>query len=153
MHLSVPAVLHGGLSIRDTAATCGVPKSTLMRKCQQIKKGLTSEPTVRRGRPTAFSTANESILANYFIRMNLIGVGVDQKQLLESVKEVCKKLNLDMPFKDSRPSNSWAKGFFKRHGLSLRVGETLERGRAMVTEEKTRNWFAETLQIIQEAQQ
>ena len=72
-----------------------------------------------------------------------------KKQLLESVKEVCKKLNLDMPCKDSRPSNSWAKGFFKQHGLSLRVGETLE---AMVTKE-IRNWFAETLQIIHEAQQ
>lgn len=113
-----------------------------------MQNGITREPTVRRGRPTVFSKENEALLTDYIIRMNLVGVGVDKHQLLDSVQEICKKLNLKTPFTNNRPSEPWATGFFKRHKLSLRVGEAVERGRGMVSEEKIRNWFDNILKII-----
>jgi len=144
--LAIEAVLTGGDSYRVAAASFGIPKSTIEKKCKEVRKGI--QPTVRHGRNTELSKENEKMIASHVIRMNLVGLGLDKCQLLDCVQDIANKLKLTTKFVDNRPTDSWTTGFLKRHNLSLRVAENVERGRTLVSEEKIRNWFAEIQQLI-----
>ena len=68
-----------------------------------------------------------------------------QKQfLLNSIQSILISDNRPNPFTDNRPGKGWFKAFLRRHpNIAERYAEPICRGRAQLTENCIRGWFAD----------
>ncbi|KAK9688058.1 hypothetical protein QE152_g35814 [Popillia japonica] len=60
-------------------------------------------------------------------------------------------MNLEVPFKSSKPGRKWFYSFLKRHPIvKQKLAEYINRARASVTEHKIRDWFTEVQNLFKD---
>jgi hypothetical protein len=70
--------------------------------------------------------------------------------LLDTVQKILNDDGRANPFKDNRPSDGWFIGFLVRHReIAMRHAESIDRGRASLTEEGLRHWFKDCEEYFQ----
>lgn len=133
-----------GLSIYKASLQYRIPKTTLLYKYQGIRP-VDAKP----GAPTVLTMQEERTLADWIIQLGKSGFPVTKIQLLDSVTMLIKNLERPNPFKDGRPGRAWLQGFLARHGeISLRIAQSLQKHRSIVTEQSIRKWFDEVRGVV-----
>lgn len=126
------------MSVRTAATLYGVPKSTLHDKVQ----GKSSENIGKTGPEPRLSLDGENKIANWVINLAKSGFPIKKSDLLDTVEKILKDANKHDLFEKGRPGQKWYQNFLKRHPeISLREAESVNKARAVVTEESIRLWF------------
>lgn len=73
--------------------------------------------------------------------MAACGFPITVTKLLDTVQCNLNKLGRKTSFKNNRPSRQWANDFRRRHKLSLRITECLDRAKASVQESDITDWM------------
>ena len=127
----------GGLSIRKSAKTWGIKRTTL----QDRLSGLV-EINRRRGPPPILTKQEENQFTDWLIVMANRGFGVSKESLLNTVKTFLDKDGRKTPFQDNKPGNKWFRSFVKRNPrVKLRKSRPLEKKRAKISKEDLDAWF------------
>lgn len=125
------------LSLNKAALQYNIPKSTLSNKLN----GKTIEGR-RMGPPPVLTTAEEKYLEDWIIGKAKIGLPMHKDDVKDSVCNVIKSIKRKNPFVDDRPGEKWVSLFMKRHPtITQRNTETINKGKACITEESIRDWF------------
>ena len=125
MEKALQLIKEEGLSFRDAAGQCAIPKSTIYDHFAGNVKGY------KRGPATVLTEAEENMLANWAVEMVKIGYGRTRQQITEMVKAILDKDGRPNPFSDNRPGKDWWYGFLRRHpNLTMRSPEQLQVSRA-----------------------
>ena len=83
-------------------------------------------------------------MASFCINVLTCGFPINREDLFDIVQNVVKQEGRKTPFTDDRPGLYWFHGSMRRNPhLTERVPECLTDGRATVTEELIRKWFAD----------
>lgn len=145
MQMAINAV-NKGESPFSVSKRFEVPRSTLENKV----KGKT--PLGRKMGPSpVFSEKSEEMLVNWVKAMAVRGFPVWKEDLLKTVGQITKELNIPNTFSNGIPGRKWLYLFLKRHpSISERTVEKLSRVRANVSEDCVRKWFAEVEAILEE---
>ena len=131
--------VEGGATIRQAAAHCGVPYSILQNR-------LCFGRVPRRGPPTLLSKSHEDSLADWVLKEAHRGFPINRKQLCDESAKLFPE-----QFKNGRPGRRWVDLFLKRHpAIAQRVAESINGGRACVTEPKIRSWFGYLREYLEE---
>ncbi|KAG5889833.1 hypothetical protein JTB14_023158 [Gonioctena quinquepunctata] len=73
-----------------------------------------------------------------------------KNEIIETVEKIAKDLGKSHLFKDGKPGQKWYKNFLKRHPeISLREAETVNRARAIITEQYIRTWFRDLKEYLE----
>jgi hypothetical protein len=123
-----------------------IPRSTL------IYKSTGKTPIDRKMGPAPrLGTDSEKMLVNWVMAMAARGFPVTKTDLLISVHQISKDMNMTHLFPNGRPGNKWLSLFLKRHPeVSDRTVEKLSHVRASVSEDMIRNWHAEVTSYLKE---
>lgn len=127
MQMAIDAV-NKGESPFSVSKRFEVPRSTLENKV----KGKT--PLGRKMGPSpVFSEKGEEMLVNWVKAMAVRGFPVWKEDLLKTVGQITKELNIPNTFSNGIPGRKWLYLFLKRHpSISERTVEKLSRVRANV---------------------
>lgn len=129
-----------GMGIRKACRTYDVPKTTI----QDRLSGKTSDHLKKTGPPPILTVEGESKIANWALNIAKCGFPIKKIDLLETVIKIAKDTGKIHLFKNGVPGQKWYSNFLKRHQeISLREAETINKARAVVTEESVRLWFRE----------
>lgn len=132
------AVREEKMSVRAAATLYGVPKSTLHDKVQ----GKSAEQTGKTGPEPRLSLDGENKIAKWVINLAKSGFPIKKSDLLDTVEKILKDTKREDLFEKGRPGQKWYQNFLKRHPeISLREAESVNKARAIVTEESIRLWF------------
>ena len=85
MEKALQLIKEEGLSFRDAAGQCAIPKSTIYDHFAGNVKGY------KRGPATVLTEAEENMLANWAVEMVKIGYGRTRQQITEMVKAILDK--------------------------------------------------------------
>ncbi|KMQ88832.1 tigger transposable element-derived protein 6-like protein, partial [Lasius niger] len=139
MREALKAVKTGGISVRSASIKYNVPRTTLSDK---LKNKVPEERKM--GPETVLSAIEEEQLIRWIIVLGKAGFPVTKDHLLDSVKMLITKVGRETPFTNNRPGRHWYQAFMRRHPeISTRAPQNLSKARALVTEEKIKNWFKE----------
>jgi len=134
--VAVEQIKRKQLSIRQAAVAYQIPRTSLTR--QLTRRNFET----RLGRPTALSTEDELAAAKWARFMAAAGFPVTCQGLLEAIGNSLRKAGKSYLFMGTKPSTGWWAKFKKRHNLTLRTPEDLDRGKYEVTEAAVRGWFS-----------
>lgn len=141
------AAIRNGMKIREASRVFGVPRGTL-----QDRLHLRVPEVPRKMGPNSVLTKEEeTALKDWCIALAKCGFPLKCEDLLNTVHNIISEENRPNPFVNNRPGKKWYQSFLKRNPeLSERTPENISKGRAAVTEEGIRKWFAELLQHLQD---
>lgn len=138
-HLStaVEAVRLKKMSLRAAALSYGVPKSTI--------DDILKKKHANVGFATVLSAGEENEIVKWMLQLANSGFPATKIQLLDSVELFLQKCPSRVtPFTNNRPGRDWCERFLKRHPeIALRIGNSLSKSRANLTEKSIRDWFDE----------
>lgn len=103
--------------------TYGVPKTTLIRLCQKKDMPLQEITNMKLGRKATLPTELENDLADYVLRMEEAGFGLNRRDIMSLAFQLAQKNNLTHNFPQDKQSagKTWLRLFLKRHpNLSFR---------------------------------
>ncbi|KAL0830073.1 hypothetical protein ABMA28_003530 [Loxostege sticticalis] len=147
-HLSeAMAAIRNGMKIREASRVFGVPRRTL-----QDRLHLRVPEVPRKMGPNSVLTKKiETAPKDWCIALAKCGFPLKCGDLLNTVHNTISEENRPNPFVNNRPGKKWYQSFLKRNPeLSERTPENISKGRAAVTEEGIRKWFAELQQHLQD---
>lgn len=68
---------------------------------------------------------------------------------METVEDIIKNTEKEALFKNGKPDQKWFSNFLKRHPvISIREAESVNKARAIVTEESIRVWFRDLQKFL-----
>ena len=107
-------------------------------------------PTKRKmGPQTILSYEEETVVANWVLKMAEAGFPETVKQLHDSVHRFMTNLWRDNPFADNRPGRTWIQGFLRRNAnISKRKSQNITVLRVSVTQDNTLGWFMEVEEYL-----
>ena len=145
LDLAVKAV-HSGMAINAASTKFKVPRLTLHSKVYHLHADKKPGPS------SILPADQEELLVKWILHCGAKGHPVTKSQLLNSVRMIVAKMNVENPFnKDSGPGRSWYSGFLGRHReISLRMAETVSSARATVSEDALRKWFSTIKDYLEE---
>ena len=146
MEKALQLIKEEGLSFRDAAGQCAIPKSTIYDHFAGNVKGY------KRGPATVLTEAEENVLANWAVEMVKIGYGRTRQQITEMVKAILDKDGRPNPFSDNRPGKDWWYGFLRRHpNLTMRSPEQLQVSRASAcSKQRLDKWYKDFDDFLKE---
>lgn len=128
----------GNMSINRASQEFNVPKTTIIDRM----KGRSSENKRKTGPEPLLSRNAEIKLKEWVVNIAKCGFPLKKTDLLETVEKIAKDLGKSHLFKDGKPGQKWYMNFLKRHSeISLREAESVNRARAVITEQYIRAWF------------
>lgn len=135
-----------GESALTVSKRYNIPRTTL------INKSTGKTPVERKMGPAPrLGTDAEKMLKNWVMAMASRGFPVTKFDLLISVQQIAKDMNLTNLFPNGKPGNKWLALFLKRHpDVSERTVEKLSHVRAIVDEKQIRSWFDEVSNYLEE---
>ncbi|XP_046685094.1 uncharacterized protein LOC124370837 [Homalodisca vitripennis] len=119
-----------GESLRSVAKVLSIETTFLFRYLKKCETAVDLRPP---GHKHALSNEIENKLADHLKVMAKNGFALSKTEVLDVVKEYVEQNSLTVPFKDNRPGHDWYIGFCKRHKLSLKKMEPLEKARKINT--------------------
>ncbi|XP_022181112.1 jerky protein homolog-like [Myzus persicae] len=113
---------------REASAHFKIPRSTIKNKLKK-KHGKNI------GRPTTFSTAEETSFAQHCTKLADFGFPLIPADLKLSIKTYLDSKGVRVSrFKNNTPGDDWVSGFLKRHPeLSVKVSSNIKKSRAKIT--------------------
>ena len=141
MAAAISAVTDDNMSISEAARVHGVPRKTLSDKIN----GKHDKPN---GHPTMLTQEEEGYLVNYMKYMASHCFPLSVKQARGFAWALVKSGERREQFTDAGPSEHWWRGFRKRQKdkITLRIPDTLDRGRGRIANEVVINRHFETLE-------
>ncbi|XP_072380741.1 uncharacterized protein [Diabrotica undecimpunctata] len=128
--------IRGGMKVSTACNLYEVPRSTIRNKLS----GRAPETSGKVGR---------SPVLGKIIDTAKMGFPICREGLYFSIKKLVEDSQLKTPFKANTPGRKWFHLFMRRFPeLSLKQSEYINRARSLITEEKIRNWFKETLDLL-----
>lgn len=133
------------MKVATASKNFNVPRTTLRHKLS----GVAPETSGHVGPQAVLGEQIENELVVWVKKSSRAGFPINKEGILDSVKKIVTKGNLKTPFVNNRPSRSWFDGFMARHpDLSQKHAEYINKSRALITEQKIRNWFQEVVDLI-----
>ncbi|XP_030748956.1 uncharacterized protein LOC115877032 [Sitophilus oryzae] len=133
-------IQEGNMSVRTASREFRIPKTTL----QDHKSGKIPQIQGKTGPPPLLTTEGEEKIANWLVSLAKCGFPLKKTDLLDTVETVLKNTGRENLFKDGRPGQKWYLSFLKRHPvIATREAESINKARAVITEEGIRLWFAD----------
>lgn len=103
------------------------------------------------GPDSILTKEEETALKDWCIALAKCGFPLKSDDLLNTVHNIISEENRPNPFVNNRPGKKWYQSFLRRNPeLSERTPENISKGRAAITEEGIRKWFAELLNHLEE---
>lgn len=137
--------IKNGMPVSTASRNFNVPRTTLRHKIS----GKAPETSGRVGPQAVLGREIENELVVWIKDCARAGFPINKEGLLDSVKKIVIKGQINTPFKNNRPSRSWFDGFMARHpDLRQKHAEYINKARALITEEKIRNWFKEISSLL-----
>lgn len=115
----------GTLTFRAASKQFKIDKSVLTRR--------RAYTVTTQGRKTCLSPEAERDLSEKIKIMAKWGFALTKKEILESVQTYCLENDIRNTFKNGKPGDAWFRAFCKRHRLSQKKLEQLEKSRRMAT--------------------
>lgn len=142
---AVASVKDNNLSINKASRRYGIPKTTLLKK-------VNGAPLERRmGPQTVLFPHEEERIKNWILSKAQLGFPMHPEEVKNAVQKILKETKRPNPFTDDRPGRKWMNLFLKGHpDIVLKNAEVISKGRAAVTEEGIRNWFAQVKAYLKE---
>nr|CAI5836919.1 unnamed protein product [Callosobruchus analis] len=143
---SAMAAIRNGMKIREASRVFGVPRGTLQDRLHARVREMP-----RRMVPHSVLTREEeTALKDWCIALAHCGFPLKPDDLTNTVHNIISEDNRPNPFINNRPVKKWYQSFLGRNPeLTERTSENISKGRAAVTEEKIRKWFAELLKHLE----
>lgn len=133
------ASIRVGMKIREACRTYGIPRGTLQDRIH----GRVPEGPRKMGPETVLTNDEEKAIVEWCANLAKCGFPLKVDDLLNTVKNIVSDDGRNTPFKNGRPGKKWYQLFLKRNPtLTHRTPEGISKGRAVVTEEFIKNWFA-----------
>lgn len=134
------AAIRNGMKIREASRVFGVPRGTL----QDRLHSRVPEVPRKMGPDTILSKEEETAIKDWCVALAKSGFPLKSDDLLNTVYNIISEDKRPNPFVNNRPGKKWFQSFLKRNPeLSERTPENISKGRAAVTEEIIRKWFAD----------
>lgn len=134
------------MKIREACRRFNVPKTTLLDRLS----GRVSDTLKKPGPPPLLSVEGEERIKNWVINLAKCGFPVKKEMLLNTVSKIASDTNPNL-FKNGVPQQTWYLNFLKRNPeISLKEAESINKARALITEEFIRKWFRELVQFLTE---
>lgn len=92
------------------------------------------------GRRPILTLEDEEAIAQWVRKMADAGFPVTNKELLDSIQHSLNRSKKITGFTNNRPTTQWIPKFKKRHNLSLRIPETLDAAKALITPDYLEKW-------------
>ncbi len=92
------------------------------------------------GRRPILILEDEEAIAQWVRKMADAGFPVTNKELLDSIQHSLNRSKKITGFTNNRPTAQWIPKFKKRHNLSLRIPETLDAAKALITPDYLEKW-------------
>ncbi|KAJ8941908.1 hypothetical protein NQ314_010253 [Rhamnusium bicolor] len=147
LNQALKAIRENNTSIREASRLFGVPRATI----QDRIKGRVKEGPRQMGRDPVLTKDEEGKIVKWLIDLSRCGFPQRKCDLLDTVEKIVTEDKRPTPFTHNRPGEKWYNCFLKRHPeLSLREFEGLTKGRAVVTEQYIRKWFADLKLYLEE---
>lgn len=135
---NVLEAIKNGSKIRAACSKFGVPRTSV----QDRLSGRVSQKQRKMGPDPYLTQQNEDRIVKWILEIAKCGFSIKKNELLDTVQRIVKDDNINTPFKDGRPGQTWHAGFLKRHSkLSIRTAEIVDKSRAKLTEQFIRAWF------------
>lgn len=100
-----------GTKTREACKIFGVPRSTV----QDRLKGRVSEKPRQVGPDPYLTLKNENRIVSCLFELAKCGFPLKKQELLETVQKIVKEENIQTPFKDGKPGQTWYSSFLRRH--------------------------------------
>lgn len=128
------------MSVRTASKEFGIPKTTL----QDHKSGKIPQIQGKTGPQPLPTIEGEEEIANWLVSLAKCGFPMKKTDLLDTVQTILKNTDRESLFKNGRPDQKWYLSFLKRHPIiAAREAESINKARAVITEEGIRLWFAD----------
>ncbi|KAJ8966808.1 hypothetical protein NQ314_003304 [Rhamnusium bicolor] len=134
------------MSIRCASRNFGVPRGTI----QDRLHGRVPEKPGKMGPSTILTQEKEQAIVDWLISLAKVGFARKKSDLLKTVEKIIKDDKRNTPFKDGGPGNQWYSSFLTTYPILVqRTAESINMGRAVITEEYIRSWFTELRSFCQ----
>lgn len=141
------AAIRNGMKIREASRVFSVPRGTLQDRLHL----RVPEMPRKMGPDSVLTKEEETALKDWCIALAKCGFPLKCDDLLNTVHHIISEENRPNPFVNNRPGKKWYQSFLRRNPeLSERTPENISKGRAAVTEEGIRKWFAELMKHLEE---
>ncbi|VEN39721.1 unnamed protein product, partial [Callosobruchus maculatus] len=135
---SLRSIRSGELSIREASRKYGVPRATI----QDRLHGRSIDSLKKTGPEPIMTIEGEKRIAQWIIDIAKCGFPITKEVLIDTVTKIARDSGTLGKFANDRPGIRWYKNFLKRHPeISVREAESINKTRALVTEESVRLWF------------
>lgn len=141
------AAIRKGMKIREASRVFKVPRGTLQ---DRIHLRVPDLPR-KMGPDSVLTKTEETALKDWCIALAKCGFPLKRDDLLNTVHNIISEDKRPNPFVNNRPGKKWYQSFLRRNPeLSERTPENISKGRAVVTEEGIRKWFAELMKHLED---
>nr|CAI5843653.1 unnamed protein product [Callosobruchus analis] len=135
---SAMAAIRNGMKIREASRVFGVPRGTLQ---DRLHARVPEMPK---------TAEEETAFKDWCIALAHCGFPLKPDDLINTVHNIISEDKRPNPFINNRPGKKWYQSFLRRNPeLTERTPENISNGRAAVTEDKIRKWFAELLEHLE----
>lgn len=139
-------IKENGIKVREASRKYMVPKTTIFDRISGRKPEYLKKPGPR----PILTTEGEKRIKDWVISLAKCGFPINKNMLLETVSKIAKESKEDL-FKNGTPGQTWYLGFLRRNPeISLREAESINKARAVVSENTIRKWFSELQQFLNE---
>lgn len=136
-------IKNGVNNVNAVSVKYEIPVTTLMDKIKNMYS--CNKP----GRLPTLSEKQENELVEWIFDAVKKGFPVTKFELNETVKNICIRLKKPNFFVNNTPGRKWYDLFIKRHpNVVSRVSETVDLGKANVTEESLRSWYSQVKEYL-----
>lgn len=117
MTMAILAIKEQRMGYLKASKTFGVPKTTLIRLCQQKNKPLEEVTNLKLGRKAIFPDKFETDLVEYVLAMEASGFGLTRRDIMKLAYQLAEKNKLKHNFSNHKQSagKTWLRLFLQRH--------------------------------------
>lgn len=127
-------------SIREACRLYQVPRSTV----QDRLSGRVADQKRKVGPDPIFGFDGEKKIVDWIIELAKAGIPINKYDLLDTVAELAKDLDINHRFPGGKPGIRWYLSFLKRHpNISIREPEAINKAREAIKERSIRKWFSD----------
>ncbi|KAJ8926583.1 hypothetical protein NQ314_021036 [Rhamnusium bicolor] len=140
MRRALHEIRENGLSICEASKRFGVPRTTIQDRIH----GRIDDIARKTGPKPLLTNKGEKNIVDWIKNIAKCGFPLKKSDLIQTVKKILKDSKKESLFKGRKPGQKWYYNFFKRHpDITLREAESINKARAVITEENIRLWFAD----------
>ena len=145
MQDALKAIREDNVPIATACKKYNVPRTSVRNRLNK----KTSDHCRRVGPECVLAHTTEKKIEDWILESAARGFPINKEGLLYSVQKIIEECNLQTVFKNQTPGRKWFDSFMKRHPqITKKQAEFINKARAGVSENKIRQWFRETIELL-----